>query len=68
MEHKPENGQAGVEVSPMMIEAGANVLLEWDVETETAWDAASKVFCAMAAAGEIQVAKCNDSQKASVNL
>ena len=63
-----ENGQAGVEVTPEMIEAGADVLLEWDTETETAWDAASKVFCVMAAVEGIRAAKCSGSRKVSANL
>ena len=30
MEHKPENGQAGVEVTPEMIEAGVDILMRFD--------------------------------------
>ena len=56
------------EITPEMIEAGADVLLDWNAETETAWDTASKVFCAMAAVEGIRVAKCNGLRKASANL
>ncbi len=34
MEHKPENGQAGVEVTPEMIEAGKAVVDHWMAETD----------------------------------
>ncbi len=46
MEHKPENGQAGVEVTPKMIEAGLRVIAGYS-EWEQARETVAKIFVVM---------------------
>ena len=49
-EESPENGQAGVEVTPEMIKAGTHELFSFDPEIDSGSEFVKRVFLAMTAA------------------
>ena len=47
MEHKPENGQAGVEVTPEMVQAGLAELATFDPDSDLGSQLVTQIFLAM---------------------
>ncbi len=68
MEHKPDNGQAGVEVTPEMIEAGVDELCIYDWERDDPREIVLRIMKAVLGADAVTVHEIKKVGSQSMNF